>query len=64
LTIVAVVVILVLILVLFVQIVITCDEGKRGGRRVPLKAAVDEALHMIDDLTVNKVLVLKHTGGV
>ena len=45
------------------NIVITADEGLRGGKRVPLKANVDEALaqhHEIDNATV---LVLRATGA-
>jgi len=43
-------------------IVITADEGLRGGRTVPLKANVDEALeHHAKDVT--RVIVVKHTGA-
>ncbi|AVH27642.1 acetate--CoA ligase [Vibrio diabolicus] len=45
------------------KIVITADEGVRGGRAVPLKKNVDEALTNPDVKTINKVLVLKRTGG-
>ena len=41
--------------------IITQDEGKRGGRSVPLKANVDEALQNVD--CVEFVLVYQHTGG-
>ena len=41
--------------------VITADEGKRGGKSVPLKVNVDEALKECPD--VRHVLVLRHTGG-
>ncbi|MGL4778971.1 MAG: acetate--CoA ligase, partial [Aeromonas veronii] len=44
------------------RIVITADEGLRGGRPVPLKKNVDEALTN-PDTQVNKVIVLKRTGG-
>ena len=44
------------------SIVITADEGLRGGRPVPLKKNVDEALTN-PDTQVNKVIVLKRTGG-
>ncbi|WP_421267268.1 acetate--CoA ligase [Aeromonas veronii] len=44
------------------HIVITADEGLRGGRPVPLKKNVDEALTN-PDTHVNKVIVLKRTGG-
>jgi acetyl-CoA synthetase len=38
--------------------VITADEGRRGGRTVPLKANVDQALEKV---AVDKVLVIAHT---
>ncbi len=41
--------------------VITADEGLRGGRKVPLKANVDEALETASG--VRKVLVVRRTGG-
>ena len=44
------------------SIVITADEGLRGGRPIPLKKNVDEALTH-PDTKVNKVIVLKRTGG-
>ncbi|MSO99939.1 MAG: acetate--CoA ligase [Acetobacteraceae bacterium] len=40
---------------------ITADEGRRGGRRVPLKANADEALKSCP--TVTNVIVAKVTGG-
>jgi len=43
------------------RIVITADEGVRGGRRVPLKANVDEALAHAPG--VSKVLVVTRTGA-
>ncbi len=43
------------------QVVITADEGKRGGRAVPLKANVDKALTQCPD--VSTVLVVKNTGN-
>ena len=45
------------------KVVITADEGVRGGRAVPLKKNVDEALTNPDVKTISKVLVLKRTGG-
>ncbi len=43
------------------RVVITADEGRRGGKSVPLKANVDKAL---DDCPgVEKVLVVRNTGG-
>jgi acetyl-CoA synthetase len=43
------------------EIVITADEGRRGGKIVPLKNNVDEALEKCPD--VKRVLVLEHTGN-
>jgi len=43
------------------EVVITADEGMRGGRRVPLKANVDAAI--AKTTCVKHVLVVKHTGG-
>jgi acetyl-CoA synthetase len=43
------------------QIVITADEGLRGGRKVPLKANTDKALKHCPN--VHTVIVVKHTGG-
>ncbi|NOI15177.1 acetate--CoA ligase [Vibrio hepatarius] len=45
------------------KVVITADEGVRGGRAVPLKKNVDEALTNPEVKTINKVVVLKRTGG-
>ena len=42
-------------------VVITADEGLRGGKRVPLKANVDEALKKAKG--VKSVLVVVRTGG-
>ncbi|RVT93020.1 acetate--CoA ligase [Sphingomonas crocodyli] len=42
-------------------IVVTADEGRRGGKRVPLKANVDAALDQ--SFSVKKVIVLRATGG-
>ncbi len=46
------------------RFVITADEGRRGGRPVPLKANVDAALERpgVQGL-VQKVLVVAHTGA-
>ena len=41
--------------------VITADEGLRGGRKVPLKANVDEALTRCPD--VKTVLLIRRTGA-
>ncbi len=43
------------------QIVITADEGVRGGKPVPLKANTDKALEQCPN--VHTVLTVKHTGG-
>ncbi len=43
------------------RIVITADEGCRGGKRIPLKANVDAALANCPD--VASVLVVRRTGG-
>ena len=42
-------------------ILVTADEGLRGGRKVGLKANVDQALETCP--SVQKVVVVKHTGG-
>jgi acetyl-CoA synthetase len=42
-------------------VVITADEGRRGGKTVPLKKNVDDALPHA--LGVEKVLVVEHTGA-
>ncbi len=43
------------------KMVITADEGVRGGKKVPLKANVDQALENCPSIT--SVLVVKRTGG-
>jgi acetyl-CoA synthetase len=43
------------------QVVITADEGLRGGKHVPLKANADKALEQCPN--VRAVIVIKHTGG-
>ncbi len=45
------------------KLVITADEGVRGGRAVPLKKNVDQALTNSDISRDTKVVVLKRTGG-
>ncbi|MBM3508113.1 MAG: acetate--CoA ligase [Alphaproteobacteria bacterium] len=42
-------------------LVITADEGVRGGKKIPLKASTDTALQSCP--TVKKVMVVKRTGG-
>src|ERR1700752_3702711 len=43
------------------KVIITADEGLRGGRKVPLKANVDAALEKTKG--VDWVVVVRHTGG-
>ncbi len=43
------------------RVVITADEGVRGGKTVPLKANTDKALEGCPD--VHTVLVVRRTGG-
>jgi acetyl-CoA synthetase len=42
-------------------VLITADEGRRGGRKVPLKANADAALARCP--SVATVVVVRHTGG-
>jgi len=44
-------------------IVITADEGLRGGRAVPLKANVDNAIRTPAGAGVKTVIVVRRTGG-
>ena len=43
------------------KVVITADEGVRGGKKVPLKATTDKSLEGVD--CVQHVLVLRRTGA-
>ncbi|MCB1995530.1 MAG: AMP-binding protein, partial [Rhodoferax sp.] len=43
--------------------VITADEQARGGKHLPLKAIVDEALAMPGTGSIKDVIVFKRTGG-
>ncbi|BAZ94144.1 acetyl-coenzyme A synthetase 2 [Thiohalobacter sp. COW1] len=43
------------------RVVVTADEGVRGGRHVPLKANADKALNACPD--VHTVFTVKRTGG-
>jgi len=45
------------------RVVITADEGVRGGKKIPLKANVDEALKNLKGPPVEHVVVVRHTGG-
>ena len=44
-------------------LVITADEGLRGGRKVPLKANLDVALQDPSTACVQRVVVVRRTGG-
>ncbi len=44
-------------------LVITADEGLRGGKRIPLKQFVDEALSIKGTECVKHVLVVRRTGA-
>ncbi|MFN3885569.1 MAG: acetate--CoA ligase [Aquabacterium sp.] len=44
-------------------LVITADEQKRGGKNLPLKAIVDEAISLGGCDSVKQVLVVRRTGG-
>ncbi|MEQ8558129.1 MAG: acetate--CoA ligase [Henriciella sp.] len=44
------------------KVVITADEGVRGGRTIPLKENTDKACELADGM-VEKVLVVQRTGG-
>ncbi|MEO6075804.1 MAG: acetate--CoA ligase [Dokdonella sp.] len=46
-----------------VKLVITADEGMRGGKKVPLKINVDRALERRGTNSVETVLVVRRTGG-
>ena len=45
------------------RVIITCDGQFRGGKQLPLKPAVDEALQDSLCNCVEKVVVFKRTGG-
>jgi acetyl-CoA synthetase len=44
------------------KLLITADEGQRGGRRTPLKAHADEAVMKTNGI-VETTLVVRHTGA-
>ena len=44
------------------RVVITADEGLRGGRKVPLKVNADEAANKAGGV-VETMIVVKRTGG-
>ncbi len=45
------------------RMIITADEGLRGGRKVPLKANVDAAIAKLGPDAVDHVVVVRRTGG-
>ncbi len=45
------------------RVVITADEGLRGGKRIPLKANVDAALAEVESVPIDAVVVVRRTGG-
>ncbi len=45
------------------NIVITADQGVRGGKAIPLKTNVDKAAENPSVTTLEKVLVIRHTGA-
>ena len=45
------------------RLVITADEGVRGGKKIPLKANVDAALARRGTDSVETVIVVRRTGG-
>ncbi|HET8555346.1 MAG TPA: acetate--CoA ligase [Rhodanobacteraceae bacterium] len=45
------------------KMVITADEGTRGGKKIPLKANVDESLTRPGTNSVETVVVVRRTGG-
>ncbi|WP_248916978.1 acetate--CoA ligase, partial [Pseudomonas moorei] len=45
------------------KVVITADEGIRAGKKIPLKANVDDALTNPETSSIQKVIVCQRTGG-
>jgi acetyl-CoA synthetase len=45
------------------KLVITADEGCRGGKKIPLKTNVDESLTRPQTNSVETVIVVRRTGG-
>lgn len=45
------------------KLVITADEGTRGGKKIPLKVNVDEALKRPGTRSAETVVVVRRTGG-
>ena len=46
------------------KLIITADEGCRGGKKIPLKANVDESLSRPGTNSIDTVIVVRRTGGV
>ena len=46
------------------KVVITADEGLRGGKKVPLKANMDEALKRVPGLVTSQIVIRRTGGGV
>lgn len=45
------------------KLVVTADEGTRGGKKIPLKDNVDESLQREGTRSVETVIVVRRTGG-
>jgi acetyl-CoA synthetase len=45
------------------RVVVTADEGVRGGKKIPLKANVDEAVTGLVGTKIDAVVVVERTGG-
>src|SRR5690606_11649919 len=45
------------------RVIITADEGLRGGKTIPLKQSVDDAIKLVDGVAVEQVYVVRHTGA-
>lgn len=43
------------------RLIVTADEGVRGGKRIPLKKTVDAAIDLCTDVNVSTVLVYQRT---